>query len=68
MTDDRFRYLPVMISRLMLSLKKAADSQQGWSLGEPTLNGSKLQSIRFFNSRKGTNGREDDITLDTFES
>jgi len=36
-------YIPVMISRLMLSLRKAADSQRSLSHGEP----SDLHSMRF---------------------
>ena len=58
-----------MISRLMLSLKKAAGTQQtGWSLGEPSVSamGSNFQSIKFFHSREGTNGKEDGIPLDTY--
>jgi len=66
-TDGRFRYLSVMISRLMLSLKKAAASHQGdWSLVESSTNGNNFQSIKFFHTRKGTNGKEDDIALDTY--
>ena len=31
-----FRYFPVMVSRMMLSLRKAADPGQGdWSLADP---------------------------------
>ena len=58
-------YLPVMISRLMLSLKKAADSQQnGWTLGEPSVNGNNLQSIKFYRPPQATTFG-DDILLDT---
>ena len=40
------RYIPVMISRIMLSLRKAADSQhqKGWSLGGPSDFQSKMFS------------------------
>ena len=56
-----------MISRLMLSLKKAADSQQGgWSLAAPTTVGENFQSAKFYNSQKDTDRREDDIPLDTY--
>jgi len=60
-------YLPVMVSRIMLSLKKAADSHQtGWSLAEPTANATDLRSMKFFRPAKGANGkRDDDIPLDT---
>jgi len=35
--NPRLRYLPVMITRLLLSLKKATvPNEQGWSLGDPT--------------------------------
>lgn len=56
-----------MISRMMLSLRKAADPERNdWSLGEPSSNLSQLQSIKFFSPRWGTTGRGDDITLDTY--
>jgi len=60
-------FLPVMISRIMLSLRKAADSRQGdWSL-LTTPTGSDLpRGVMIFRTRKGTNEREGDIPLDTF--
>jgi len=60
-------YLPVMVSRIMLSLKKAADLQQNpWSLADPTANGADLQSMKFFHPMSDTNGERDDYTsLDT---
>lgn len=52
-----------MISRTMLSLKKAADShQEGWSLVDPTANGTGFPSIKFLRPVKGANGKEDDVT------
>ena len=54
-----------MISRLMLSLKKTADSQQnGWSLGEPSVNATNLQSIKFFRPPRVITV-DDDIPLET---
>jgi len=54
-------YLSVMITRLMLSLKKSATSQQnGWSFGEPTVH----TTLRF--ARHRSSGEE--IRLDTFAS
>ena len=50
-----------MITRLLLSLKKATASQEkGWSLGEPTTH----TSMRFAEGR-GVATR-DEISLDTF--
>jgi len=56
-------YLPMMIARLMLSLKKASDSPQGdtWSFGKP----STGTSVRFARSRRPGTAR-DEIDLDTF--
>lgn len=60
-------YLPVMISRLMLSLKKAADSQQGlWSLTEPPTNVIKFKNAKLLRSQVDTHRREDGIPLDTY--
>ena len=40
------RYLPVMTTRLMLSLKKAATLQEApWSFGEPTIGFSEPQRV-----------------------
>ena len=58
------RYLPVMITRLLLSLKKANASQAyGWSLGEPTM----YTTIGFAEHRGGV-GTRGEIRLDTFAS
>jgi hypothetical protein len=56
-----------MVSRIMLSLKKAADSQQkGWSLAEPTVNDTNYRSMKFFRPANGANEKkDDDIPLDT---
>ena len=58
-SEPRLRYLPVMITRLMLSLKKATASQnEAWSLGEPTVH------TMWFIDRQVTTG--DEMNLDTF--
>jgi hypothetical protein len=63
-SEPRFRILPVMVTRLMLSLKKAATSQKhGWSLGEPTTH----TNMRFA-ERRGDVSTGDEIHLDTFSS
>lgn len=63
---DDSRYLPVMISRIMLSLRKAAGSQRDvWSLLEPTTGGTNIRTIQFFPQRD-TTWREDGIPLETF--
>ncbi|KAF9789637.1 hypothetical protein BJ322DRAFT_1178256 [Thelephora terrestris] len=61
-------YLPVMISRIMLSLRKAAGSRESaWSLSMgPISTGTNFQSIRFFSTQRGTGWREDGIPLETF--
>ena len=54
-----FRFLPVMISRIMLSLRKAADLEQGnLSLGGSSTNGSGR-------SWGIVSRGQDDILLDT---
>jgi len=63
-SDPRPRLLPVMVARLMLSLKKAANPQEGgWSLGEPTTH----MTMRFAERRGGVSTR-DEVPLDTFAS
>ena len=58
------RYLPVMITRLLLSLKKAVASQEhGWSLGVPT-----THTTMRFAGRRGGISTGDEIRLDTFVS
>jgi hypothetical protein len=53
-----------MITRLMLSLKKAVtSSENAWNLGEPTAHAT----IRFADRRGGASTR-DEIRLDTFAS
>jgi hypothetical protein len=56
------RFIPVMVTRLMLSLKKAAASQK-WSFGEPTT----YTSMRFAERLGGVSTR-DEINLDIFAS
>lgn len=59
-------YFPVMVSRMMLSLRKAADPElNDWSLGQPPTTSSNLQSISFFRPRRGTTRGGDDVLLDT---
>ena len=63
-SDPRLRYIPVMIARLMLSLKKAGDSQEhGWSLVVSTTH----NSIRFAERRGGVVTR-DETPLDNFRA
>ena len=52
MSEPRVRYLPVMITRIMLSLKKAAASQgDHWSFGESsTFTGVKIAGVRNHNT------------------
>jgi hypothetical protein len=63
-SEPHLRFLSVMVARLMLSLKKAADSQQhGWCFGEPTTH----TTIRFAERRGGVSTR-DEMHLDIFAS
>ena len=63
-SDPCLRYLSVMITRLLLSLRKANASQEhGWSFGEPTTH----TTIRFAEHRSGAAAR-DGVYLDTFAS
>jgi hypothetical protein len=63
-SEPRLRLVPVMVTRLLLSLKKAAASQKyGWSLGEPTTH----TTMRFAERRGGVSTR-DEIHLDIFAS
>lgn len=60
--EPHFSFVPVMIARLLLSLKKAGASQEGWSLGEPT-----ISTMGFAEGRGGVTTR-DEIHLDTLGS
>ena len=63
MSEPYLRYLPVMITRLLLSLRKANDAQEyEWSLGESTTDTMK------FARHRGTLATNDEIRLDTFAS
>ena len=63
-SDPRPRLLPVIVARLMLSLKKAANPREdGWSLGEPTTH----VTMRFAERQGGVSTR-DEVPLDTFAS
>ena len=56
-----------MISRLMLSLRKAADEQQGgWALGGLSATDTALQSGMLFQSLEGRTERDDGIPLEIF--
>jgi len=60
-------YIPLMISRIMLSLRKAANMpQEAWSLMGPATHATDFRSIKFFHPRKVTTERSgDEIPLDT---
>lgn len=62
-SEPYVRYLPMMIGRLMLSLKKASASfhEDLWSFGEPRTD----NSVRFAGGR-GLEAARDGIRLDTF--
>jgi hypothetical protein len=62
-SKPHLRFIPVMVTRLMLSLKKAAASQQEWNFGEPTTH----TAMRFAERRGGVSTR-DEIHLDIFAS
>jgi hypothetical protein len=63
-SELRLRLLPVMVTRLLLSLKKVAASRQhGWSLGEPT-----THTTMSFAERRGGVSTRDEIHLDIFAS
>ena len=63
-SELRLRFLLVMVTRLLLSLKKAGASREhGWSLGEPT-----THTAMKFADRRGGFATGDEIPLDTFAS
>ena len=54
-----------MVSRIMLSLRKAADHQErNWSIAEPTAADRNLQSMKFFRPPNGTGETQDDIPVE----
>ena len=59
------RYFPVMISRMMLSLRKAARSQRDDVTLAQSLFTNNFHSLEFPRAQGCTNGR-DDIVLDTY--
>ena len=62
-----FRYPSVMISRMILSLRMAADSRQGVrSHGGPTAKGTDLTELKFVRPRRSGDERESDISLDVY--
>ena len=68
MTKDHVRYLPVMISRIMLSLKKSAGSRSAdWSLGETYHTSANAGSVmKFARPAKRAGTEQDGIPLDTY--
>ena len=51
-----FRYLPVMISRMILSLKKAADPQKmGWPLEVPSVDSTDSRDTGYSRPQGGMN-------------
>ena len=59
-SESRLRFTPVMVVRLLLSLKKAGASREdGWSLGEPT-----THTTMRFAERRGGDITRDEIHLD----
>jgi len=63
-SELRRRFLPVMVTRLLLSLKKAVATQEhGWKLGEPT-----AHTTMRFAERRGGASTGDEIRLDTLVS
>ena len=63
--EPHSRYLPVMISRIMLSLKKAAASQGDyWSLGDP----SSFTGIRFADTVRGREAPGDEVPLEALRA
>ena len=63
-SESRLRFVPVMITRLLLSLKKAGTSREdGWSLEDPTTH----TTMRFADLR-GDVATRYEIPLDTFVS
>ena len=58
-----------MISRMMLSLRKAADPQQwDWTFAELSANGRIFQTINFSDPRTAASSRDDilDIPIDAY--
>ena len=63
-SESRPRFLPIMITRLLLSLKKAGSSKEDeWSLGGPTTH----TTVIFADCRlEGGVATRDETSLDTF--
>lgn len=60
-------YLPVMISRLMISLRKAAHPKQvDWVPVKPPPRSGRIQSMTFYRPRRGVDPEGDDIPLSTY--
>ena len=57
------RYIPVMITRLMISLRKAARSPgSAWSMGDSTTD-RETYGMQFFPNRAAPNTRDDDTLV-----
>jgi len=60
-------YLPVMISRLMLSLRKTAGTlQEDWSFAGTSASSTYFRSMKFIRPRRSTDGGQDDVSLGTY--
>lgn len=56
-----------MVSRIMLSLRKAADADVvGWAFVEAPMNDDDLRNMEFFRPRRDTISREDNIPPGTY--
>lgn len=62
-SEPRLRYIPVMITRLLLSLKKASSEEYLWSLGELTTN-----TMRFAEHGGAMTTKDDSMHPDTVPS
>ena len=61
--NANYRYLPIMITRLMISLRKAAHPQgSAWTMGESTANRGprrETYSMQIVRGRTSSNTRDD---------
>ena len=61
------RFLPVMVGRIMLSLRKAADMPEEWTLEELSTN-DRNRSIKFRRPWRSSRARKDSIMLATIST
>jgi len=70
MCNANHRFIPIMITRLMLSLRKAALSQGSvWSMGESVANrgpGRETYGMRFVSNRAASDTRDDGTLFSSF--